>query len=470
MTYYSVLTEHDLERIHRAALKVLAKTGVRVESDHLLELLADFGGTVDLDRSRVCFPVDWVECFIADSARHDWETCRPSLYTSAGIYACQYLNPQTDALESFSEQTFHDYIRIGNALKEIDAVLTLGIPFPAGDIPPAYGALAEKLYGWKHGAKPAGTVQFTGLCPYIEEMYARRAEALGRPLKEIFHAVGYLISPLRLARAECEQLLYFRSRGLHMSIGHLLSLGASAPITIAGAVVLSLAESLFLGILHRALWGSNSFGISAGVMVMDMRTTTSMYGRPEGIAISALLGQIARRYGVSCGSKGGLTDAKEPSVQAGMQKAMSAVAGFHTCGSSGMDAGLLSIDEICSPEQLVYDNELAGAIRRITQPFDLSDEALAEAEIAEVGPGGTFIGTELTARRFRKDVWEPTIWARESATAWQVAGAVSDRARAKQLIREILSESLGESGLSDQCERDLRSIISCAIAAGAAVI
>ncbi len=467
-TYYGILAEQEVVRIHESALRVLAEVGVRVESEELLALLGEFGGSLDHVTSRVRFPVKVVEQFIADSDRYDWTTHRPAFRVFAGIYGCEYLNPETQRPEPFTEETFRDYIRLATALRQIDGVHVLGIPFITVDSPPAYGPLTEKLYGWKHGGNPCGTVQFTSLCPYIEEMYARRAEELGRPLEEVFHASGFLISPLRLARAECEQILHFRSRGLRVAVGHLLSLGSSTPITLAGAATLSLAESLFLGIFNRSLWDSRSFGVGAGVMVMDMRTTTSMYGRPEQTMISAIFGQVARWYGVGCGSQAGLTDAKEPSAQAGMQKAASAVAGIHSCGSSSMDAGLLSIDEICSPEQLVYDAELASSIRRMLEPIDVSDEALAISDIAEVGPGGTFVGTELTAKRFRQDVWEPTIWARESLKAWQAAGAVPDRERAKQRIRNILSEPPPEPGLSEECERDLRSIIARAVAADAA--
>ena len=466
--YYNTVSDGEVERIHHAALKVLAEVGVRVESEALLGILSDSGGGVDLGGLRVRFAADRVERFIADSTKYDWGAHRPGFHTFAGIYACLYLDPETDRLEPFTEQTYRDYIRVGNALSDIDVMSTLGIPFACDDIPPAYGALAEKLYGWKYGASPSGTVQFTRLCPYLEEMYGRRAAEVGRPMEDVFHAGGYLISPLRLARAECEQLLYFRSRGLRMSTGHLLSMGASAPITIAGAVVLSLAESLFLGLLNRALWGSRSFHIGGGPMVMDMRTTTSMYGRPERIVTSAMLGQIARWYGVGSGSHAGLSDAKEPSVQAGMQKAMGVVPGIYACGSASMDAGLLSIDEICSPEQLIYDNELASAVRRTLQPVDLSDEALAVADIADAGPGGTFIGTDLTAKRFRAEIWEPAVWARSSVKGWLAAGAVTDRERAKARIREILSEPAPEPGLSEECERDLRAIIARAVAAGAA--
>ena len=468
MTFFNLLPDEDVERIHAAAFRVLADTGVCVESKQLLSLLGDFSGTIDPDASRVRFSPPWVEQFIADSGKYDWAAHRPTFRTWAGVYACHYLNPETGELEPFTEQTFGDYVRLGAALDQIDQVSNLGIPFLSEGIPPAYGALAEKLYGWKYGAHPSGSVQFTGLCPYLEEIYARRSEEEGRSLKETFHAGGFLISPLRLARAECEQILYFRARGLRMGVGHLLSIGSSAPVTIGGAAVLNIAESLFLGILHRALWGDRGLRLGAAIMVMDMRTTMSLYGRPELAMVSAILAQVARWYGVASGSFAGLSDAKEPSAQAGMQKAMGSVAGLCSCGGSTMDAGLLSVDEICSPEQLIYDNELAGAIRRLIRPVDLTDEALAVGEIAEVGPGGAFIGTDLTAKRFRTELWQPSFWARESTKEWLAAGAVSDREKARKHIREILGSPRGEPGLTEECERDVRAIIARAVAADAA--
>jgi len=468
MTFYGILSQSQIESLHAAALRVLEETGVQVESDQLLGLLADFGGRVDRAAQRVRFAASHVERFLQESERYDWSQHQPRFYCGVGIYGCSYLNPETDELEPFTEAAFRDYIRVGNALAEIDSVSVLGLPFGVAGAPPAYAALTEKLYGWKYGAYPSGTVQLTDLCPYLEEIYARRAEELGCPLADVFHAVGYLISPLRLARSECEQLLYFRSRGLRMSIGNLLSLGASAPITLAGAVVLALSESFFLGMLQRALWDDRSFGVGGNVMVMDMRTTTSMYGRPEQLVMNAMLGQVARWYGVAGGGSAGLADAREPSVQAGAQKALGAVAGIHSCGASSIDAGLLSTDGICSPEQLIYDNELAAAVRQFLRPVEVNEETLAVAEIAEVGPGGLFLGTDLTARRFRTEVWQPEFWAGGSTQMWQAAGAVSDRTRAKQRIREILSEPPAENGLSEDCEQELRAIIRRAVAARAA--
>jgi len=463
-----MLGRAEVERVHRSALRVLHEVGVKVESETLLSLLGDYGGEVGPDEQRVRFPSAFVEQFIADSDKYDWESHQPRFGCYAGIYNSLYHNPETDGLEVFTERTLADYIRVGRALPAVRSVELLGMPFTPEDIPAAYGPLGEKLYAWKYGAGASGTVQFTGLCPYIVELYERFAEERRQSLEAVFGAVGYLVSPLRLASAECDQLLYFRSRGLRMHIGHMLSMGASAPVTVAGAAVLKLAESLFMSILHRALWGGRGLGVGGFGVVMDMLSAHSMGGRPEAAAICAVLGQVARFYGVRSGGGGGLTDAKEPSVQAGMQKAMLSVAVTLSAGSAALDAGLLSLDEICSPEQMVYDAELVSAIGHMLRPVDAGEEACAAEDIAAVGVGGNFLGSELTARRFRQELWQPRVWDRQSLADWRKSGRKTERDRVKDIIRGTLAESRKEPEISEECERDIRAIIERAVAAGAA--
>jgi trimethylamine--corrinoid protein Co-methyltransferase len=464
---YGVLSPAEIEQIHRSALQVLHRVGVRVESKDMLDILDRAGAQVNLADQRARFAPATVESFISASDRYDWGQHRPRFNSFVGIYQSRYLSPDTDCLEEFCETTLRDYVRLGQSLGAGGFEL-LGLPFVPEGIPPAYIPLADKIYAWRYGIGASGTVRFAGLCPYLIEIYARYAQEVGRPLAEVWSAYGHLISPLRLARGECEQLLYFRSRGLRMHIGHMLSLGASTPVTIAGAAVLKLAEAIFLSILHRALWGGSSLRIGGFGVVMDMRGLRSMGGRPEIGAISAVLGQVARFYGVRSGGGGGLTDAKRPSVQAGMQKAMNAVAAVHSCGGGGLNAGLLSLDEVCSPEQMVYDMELVSAVRHMLRPVEVSDETCAVEDIVSVGPGGNFVGSDLTANRFRAELWEPAVWDRESLQEWLARGGSDERRRVKDRIREVLASPAPESRLSDDCERDVRAIIARAVAADAA--
>jgi trimethylamine--corrinoid protein Co-methyltransferase len=466
--FFSVLTQSQVEDIHRAALQVLHETGARVESQELLTLLGEFGGEPDHDVERIRFSPAWVEQFIADSDKYDWSCHQPSFGCSAGIYQGLYLDPETDELEPFREETLHDYIRVGQGLPEVSSVGLLGLPFVPTWVPAAYTPLAEKLYAWKYGAHAYGTVQFTGLCPYLEEIYARHAEETGRSLAEVFGSTGFLLSPLRLARPECEQVLYFRSRGLRMGIGHMPSLGLSTPVTIAGAAVLKLAEALFLSILRRALWGGRGFSLGGFGVVGEMRNARSMGGRPERSAVEIMVGQLARWYGVRSGGGGGLSDAKEPSPEAGMQKALAGAIAVCACGSASLDAGLLSLDEVYSPEQMVHDAELTGAFQHLLRPVEVTAETLAVEDIASVGPGGNFVGSSLTARRFRQELWQPSVWDWQALPDWMASGSHSDRHRAKERIQEILSSPPPESGITEEFEQDLRAIIARAVTANAA--
>ena len=100
--------------------------------------------------------------------------------------------------------------------------------------------------------------------------------------------------------------------------------------------------------------------------------------------------------------------------------------------------------------------------------MEVSDETCAVEDIVAVGPGGNFVGSDLTAKRFRAELWEPQVWDRESLQEWLAHGARDERRRVKDRIREVLAGPAPESGLSEDCERDVRAIIARAIAADAA--
>jgi trimethylamine:corrinoid methyltransferase-like protein len=178
----------------------------------------------------------------------------------------------------------------------------------------------------------------------------------GKRLEDVVVAVGYMISPLRLARQECEQLLFFSERGLRMSIGHLPSQGKSAPITLAGSITLALAEQIFLFLLQRAFREDAVFAIGGDVMTMDMRKAASCYGRPEQQRINVAFADLARFYGCLCYGHTGLSDAKLPSFEAGVQKSVGALITALAVGRGTIEAGLLSTDEICSPIQMILDH------------------------------------------------------------------------------------------------------------------
>jgi trimethylamine--corrinoid protein Co-methyltransferase len=89
-----------------------------------------------------------------------------------------------------------------------------------------------------------------------------------------------------------------------------------------------------------------------------------------------------------------------------------------------------------SPAAAVYADDVIRQARRFARGFALDDEALGLAEIAEVGPGGSFLAADLTLRHFREAAFASPIFPRLSLEAWQARGGP----RAEDLLRRHTAE------------------------------
>ena len=373
------LNRAQVETLHHNALRVLAETGVRVEHEGMRRRLEALGAT-SASSGNVCFAPSKVEGHLFGNTIP--QPVRPHVQVSAGVYQSWYLEPETGCLVPFTEDRLARYISLARSLPLVSHTHLLGLPFVPPELPADFLPLAEKLYAWKYGARPGGAVQFTHLCEPLLEMFRCHATMNGEPLAKVFCAEGFLITPLRLAQPECEQVLFFAERRLRMRLGHLPSQGGSAPITFAGAITLALAEQIFLHLINRALWPHAEFAVAGVVMTMDLRTGASVYGRPEQQRINAAFADLARFYGCSCTGHTGLSDAKAPSFEAGAQKALGALMTALTVGAGTIEAGLLGTDEICSPVQMVLDHDLAGALSALLREPTVSEAECAGEEIA----------------------------------------------------------------------------------------
>ncbi len=324
---------------------------------------------------------------------------------------------------------------------------------------PELEPLYERYYAWKYGASDHGSIHLDELCPYVLELCEIAAQHTGRPLAEVFKGTVYLIPALKLGRHEAYQVQYFRQRGLRVHIGDMYAMGGSAPVTLAGAVALNVAEQLALRILDGALFGDRRLHLGCSISVMDMRTAIYPYGRPEMGLTNLMTAQMARFYGASFSGHAGLSDAKLPSVEAGAQKALTAIPTLMAGGSFWMDAGLLSTDEVCSPIQMVLDNEFLGALKQFTCDFDITDESIGFDTIREAGPGGGYIDKPHTARHFRKEHWRPSIWTRHMLTPWLDGDRRIDADRARDKVLEVAAQPSEPSHMSEALERDLRALI-----------
>jgi len=67
------LSEEEEERIHETMLRIVSEVGLRVENDEMVARLSDYGARVSDDRQTITFAPEFVEEFIAQSEKFDWE-------------------------------------------------------------------------------------------------------------------------------------------------------------------------------------------------------------------------------------------------------------------------------------------------------------------------------------------------------------------------------------------------------------
>lgn len=223
-------------------------------------------------------------------------------------------------------------------------------------------------------------------------------------------------------------------------------------------MALNLAERVVIGAVNRVLFGDRRWTLGGSLTPLDMRTTIQPYGRPEMLLANLANLQLARHYGVPGSAHTGLTDAKLPSNEAGVQKLLTALPCILT-GGGNIEPGLLSIDEVFSPIQMIIDAELVGAVRRVLRGFDVNDETLAVDLIDEIGPGGVFIGTKHTAKHFRKAHWQPQIWSREMLQRWLADDRKVDADRALDVWHDLMAQPDPEPGISPETEAQLQSVV-----------
>jgi trimethylamine--corrinoid protein Co-methyltransferase len=84
-----------------------------------------------------------------------------------------------------------------------------------------------------------------------------------------------------------------------------------------------------------------------------------------------------------------------------------------------------------SPAVIVYANEVIEQARLFAEGFALEDSTVALDEIAQVGPGGSFLLSNLTLELFRQAYYRSKIFPHLTLEEWQAKA----RPRADALLR-----------------------------------
>jgi trimethylamine--corrinoid protein Co-methyltransferase len=146
-------------------------------------------------------------------------------------------------------------------------------------------------------------------------------------------------------------------------------------------------------------------------------------------------------YGLPTSVGAGMTDAKIPDAQYGLEKALTFTLAAHAganrlCEFGGMIGSLMG----CSFESMVIDNEAGGMILRSLRGIEVSDETMAIDVIHQcaIDPGH-FLGNPHTLNYMTTEFVYPQLLDRERSDTWEKEGKIDLLERASQSADAILN-------------------------------
>ena len=448
------MNEQSARAIYHASLRLLAEKGVLVENRCLLDRLAAYGAFVQGEVA--CFPVDLSEALLPAKPAEPTPAGQEKVTCSAELYQGLYLTLEGEYAPVTRERLL-EYRKLSKYLPGVDGMGMLGCPIV--ECPPALQPLYEKLYCWKWGINGGDAIWDSALLGKLFELWTVRAAHLHKDVKDVFRGCVYMLSPLKLGAVEASHIEYFYKRGLRVSLGTMASMGATAPVTNPGALALQMAERMFIAHLMRALWGEGEVWGGNSLALMDMGTMCFRFGRPEKNALVREAGLLAKALGLFEYHHVGLSDAKTPSYESGVQKATGALMAALTGGNGHIVGGLLAVDEVYSPVQLALDGELCRFLNASLRLSTVDEETLALETLLEIPHGAMFTGEEHTARHFRESFYTTDIFSKDMFAAWDEHRRI-DVDYARELCVSILREKPElQPEITEEQERDIMKII-----------
>jgi trimethylamine--corrinoid protein Co-methyltransferase len=250
------------------------------------------------------------------------------------------------------------------------------------------------------------------------------------------------VSPLKHDYPMLDGAMRMAKRGQPVVVTPFTLAGAMAPVTMSGAVALSIAEALAAVALLQYIAPGCPVAIGTFTSNVDMKSGAPAFGTPEYMRATQMTGQLVRHYGVPMRASG-VCAANVPDGQAMWETSNSLWSAVQSRTNMVYHAaGWLEGGLIASPEKFIMDCEVLQMIQRYFEEatFATRDEDLAFDAIKEVGAGGHYFGIQHTQDRYQHAFYAPFVSDWRNYEAWQADGSVWTVERAHRIYKQILAE------------------------------
>ena len=254
--------------------------------------------------------------------------------------------------------------------------------------------------------------------------------------------IVHVVSPLKFSPEGVEIMRAAIEAGMPLQICTAGQAGATSPASLAGALAQGLAESIAGTIVVDAVKPGHACILAFMPFISDLRTGAMTGGSGESAVANAAAAQLLGRLELPSTVAAGMTDSKVGDIQAGYEKGYSVVLAAQAGADMiNLSVGMLGSIMVASPEALVIDNEMCGAILRTVRGIEVSEEFLDIGNIDRVIRGeGHYLGEPQTLDLMTTEYVYPQLGDRQSVPDWISSGSLPIWQRARRRVQDILSQ------------------------------
>jgi len=451
---YEVLSEEGLSLLEANADTILEEVGITFHGEEEAPAIWRAAGA-DVDGERVRFPRGLCRSIIRKSAPREFvqHARNPARDVAIGgpntVFAPAYGPPFVRDLDQGRRygtiEDFRNFVKLTYAsphLHHSGGTVCEPVDLPVNkrhfDMVYAHMRYSDKPFmgSVTHPMRAEDTVEMAKLL--FGERYLDPAS--GKPRTVITSLIN-ANSPLTFDATMLGALKVYARNNQACLVTPFILAGAMAPVTVAGACTVTLAEALaglaFVQLLNPGapvIFGSFASSIS-------MQSGAPTFGTPEPALVLYAMAALARRLGVPFRSGGALCASKLADAQAAYESANTmlptCLAGvnfvLHTAG--WLEGGLAM-----GYEKFVMDADQAGMMHTLLAGVDLSPNGQALDAIREVGPGKHFLGCAHTQANFESAFYRSPLADNNSVEQWEAEGSQDMTQRANAIWKRMLRE------------------------------
>ena len=438
----TILSQDEVRAIHQATLRILSEVGVFLDDDEARTLLFDHGAREH--HERVSLPPDLVEtCLERCPQRVTLRGRGGEVTLGGGALNVHNLGGARDVLEApGSDLRPATTVDVANSTRLLDAlenVTTVTPLYTPRDVPP--GAIALTMFNQtvRHTLKPING-------PGVQTR--REVRRLAEMMRIVFGnapAVSLAISPispLTFPGDIAQAILEVARQGVPFGPLPCPNVGATAPMSLAGALAQQNAEILASIVLAQLVTPGLPVIYCGRLAALNMRSGAPLWGNPEIGLVSAATVQVGHHYHLPVNVYGLACSGYALDIQNGYERALNAIVPALAGADELSGVGEMAGGPISSNAQMVIDNEIVAMVHRMRRGFVVDEAALAVEVIAQVMDSTrNFLAEPHTIKYLRAgEVWHSRLAVQEvSWEMWRDGGGPTMVERAHHEAERILA-------------------------------